>query len=122
MPFTVEVKDVVGSTMNRLRTYVAGAKADDPGPYYNAANYAKSVKLTDDANKWYDEALKRTDAQIATKETFQNLTRKSTILLQMGKTQDAIAVGEHAVMVGKAAGADTSQFEKRLADVKSGKQ
>ena len=122
VPFTVQVKDVVGSTMTRLRSYVANAKADDAGPFISAANYAKSVKMTDDANKWYDEALKRTDAQIAVKETFQNLSRKSVILQQIGKTQEAITVGERAVTVGKAAGADTAQFEKRIADLKAGKQ
>jgi hypothetical protein len=122
VPFTVQIKDVVGSTMNRLRTYVAGAKPEDAGRFLSAANYAKSVKMTDDANKWYDEALRRADAQIAAKETFQNLSLKSIILQQMGKTQDAISVGEHAVMVGKASGADTGQFEKRIADLKAGKQ
>src|SRR5436190_22381241 len=62
VPFTVKVKDVIGSTMTRLRSYVAAAKADDPGPYMNAAGYAKSVKLNDDATAWFNEALKRTDA------------------------------------------------------------
>src|SRR5688572_9047372 len=51
VPFTVEVKDVVGATMAKLRTYVAGAKPDDPSPAFNAANYAKTNKLTDDAAK-----------------------------------------------------------------------
>jgi hypothetical protein len=122
VPFTVEVKDVVGSTMNRLRGYVAGAKADDPGPYVNAGMYAKSVKLSDDANKWFEEALKRTDAQIAAKETYQNLARRSTILLQMGRTPDALAAAERAVIVGKAANVDTSAMDKRIADLKAGKQ
>jgi len=120
--FTVEVKDVVGSTMNRLRSYVAGAKADDPVPFVSAANYAKSVKMTDDANKWYDEALRRTEASIAAKETFDNLSRKSGILQAMGRTQDAIAAGERAITVGKAAGSDTAEFEKRIADLKAAKQ
>jgi hypothetical protein len=122
VPFTLQVKDVAGTTMTRLRSYVAAAKPEDPAPYVNAANYAKSVKLNDDANKWFEEAIKRIDAQIAAKETFQNLSQKSSILLQWGKTEDAIPVAEHAVVVGKAAGADTSQVEKRIADLKAGKQ
>lgn len=126
VPFTVQVKDVVGSTMTRLRSYVANAKADDPGPYINAANYAKSVKLTDDANKWFEEALKRTDAQITAKETFQNLNRKATILLNLGRMQDALAAAERAVVVGKAdpnvSKASIEQMEKRIADLKAGKQ
>ncbi len=32
VPFTVEIKDVVGSTLVRLAAYVAGAKSDDPQP------------------------------------------------------------------------------------------
>jgi hypothetical protein len=122
VPFRVKVKDVVGSTMTRLRSYVAGAKADDPVPYINAANYAKSVKLNDDANKWFEEALRRTDAQIAAKETMQNLGRKATILLNLDRKEDALIAAERAVVVGKAAGADTSAIEKRIADIKAGKQ
>jgi hypothetical protein len=122
VPFTVEVKDVVGSTMNRLRAYVAAAKADDPGPYANAAGYAKSVKLNDEANKWFEEALKRTDAQIAVKETYQNLLRRSNILLQLGRASESLATAEHAIVVGKAANVDTSALEKRIADMKAGKQ
>jgi hypothetical protein len=121
VPFTVEVKDVAGSTMARLRSYLAGAAPDDAGPYINAASYARSVKLNDDANKWFEEALKRTDAKIAAKESFQDLTRRSSILLQLGRTQDAIAAAERAVVVGKAAGTDTSQVEKRISDLKAGK-
>ena len=122
VPFTVQVKDVVGSTMNRLRAYVAAAKPDDPGPFIAAGGYAKSVKLTDDANKWFEEAQKRNEASIAVKETFQNISRRSTILLQLGKTQEAIAAAEQAVVLGKAAGADTSAMVKRIADLKAGKQ
>jgi hypothetical protein len=122
VPFTVKVKDVVGSTMTRLRSYVAAAKADDPGPYMNAAGYAKSVKLNDDATAWFNEALKRTDSQIAQKETMQNLGRKATILLNLNRPMDALAAAERAIVVGKAAGADTSAIEKRIADIKAGKQ
>jgi hypothetical protein len=122
VPFTVQVKDVVGSTMNRLRAYVAAAKPDDFGPYLNAANYAKSVKLTDDANKWFEEALKRNDALIAAKETYQNLSRRSTILWQLGRNEESLAAAERAVAVGKAANADTSSMETRIADLKAGKK
>jgi tetratricopeptide (TPR) repeat protein len=122
VPFTVQVKDVVGSTMNRLRAYVAAAKPDDAGPYISAASYAKSIKLNDEANKWFEEALKRNDAAIAAKETYQNLSRRSNILFQLGKTQDSLAAAEKAVAVGKSTSADTSAMEKRIADIKAGKQ
>ena len=122
VPFTVRVKDVVGSTMTRLRSYVANAKADDPAPYLNAGNYAKANKLNDDATKWFEEALKRTDAQIATKETFQNLQRKANILIQLGRMPEALVAAEAAVARGKADKVDTSALEKRIADIKAGKQ
>lgn len=122
VPFTVQVKDVVGDTMTRLRAYLSSSDANDAVPYLNAAGYAKSVKLNDDANAWYAEALKRTDAQIAQKETMQALGRKATILLNLGRNADALAAAERAVVVGKAAGADTAPLEKRIAELKAGKQ
>ncbi|MBV9243016.1 MAG: DUF2911 domain-containing protein [Acidobacteria bacterium] len=121
VPFTVQVKDVVGATIGHLRTYIAAGKADDPGPTLNAALYAKSVKRNDEANAWFDQALKLNDAQIAAKETMQNDARKATILANMGRQQDAIAALDRAITVGKAAGADTSGLEKRSADWKAGK-
>ncbi len=126
VPFTVEVKDVVGSTMTRLKAYVAAAKADDPGPRINAANYARDAKQADQAKAWYEEALKLNDAMIATKETFQNLQRKATILLSLGRGAESLAAAERAVVVGKAdttvTKAQIEALEKRIADIKAGKQ
>jgi tetratricopeptide (TPR) repeat protein len=119
--FNIQVKDVVAATLGHLKAYVAAGKADDPGPAFNAALYAKSVKRNDEANAWFDQALKLTDAQIAAKETMQNDARKATILANMGRQQDAIAVLDKAIATGKAAGSDTSQLEKRSADWKAGK-
>jgi len=121
VPFTVEVKDVVAATMGHLRAYVAAAKPDDPAPFINAANYAKANKQGEQATQWFEQALKINDVQIATKETFQNLQRKATILLGLGRTQDALAVAEAAVVRGKADKVDTSALEKRIADIKAGK-
>ncbi len=126
VPFTVEVKDVVGSTITRLKAYVAAAKADDPGPRINAANYARDNKQAEQAKAWYEEALKLNDAMIATKETFQNLQRKATILLGLGRAADALVAAERAVVVGKAdttiTKAQIEALEKRIADIKAGKQ
>jgi tetratricopeptide (TPR) repeat protein len=119
--FNIKVKDVVASTLDHLKAYVAAGKADDPAPALNAALYAKSVKHTDEANAWFEQALKLNDAQIASKETMQNLGRKATILVNMGRNQDAIAAIDRAITVGKAAGADTSGLEKRSADWHAGK-
>lgn len=121
VPFTVEVKDVVAATMGHLKAYVAAAKPDDPAPLVNAANYAKANMRTDEATAWYQQALKINDDQIKAKETFQNLSRKANILFALGKTQDALAAAEAAVLRGKADKADTGALEKRIADVKAGK-
>ena len=126
LPFTVEVKDMVGSTLTRLAAFVAASKADDPGPRISAGNYAKANKRTEQANAWFEEALKLNDALIAKKETFQNLQRKATILLNLGRNSDALAAAERAVVVGKADAnvkpADIAAMEKRIADIKAGKQ
>jgi hypothetical protein len=125
VPFTVEVKDVVGSTMNRLRAYVAAAKPDDPAPAFSAANYAKANKQTDDAAKWYETAIKASKKQVKKKASFANLRLQTNILIAAGKNADAVSSGEKAVAAGKAENADATQIaalEKRIADIKAGKQ
>lgn len=121
VPFTVKVKDVVGSTMTRLRAYAAAAKPDDWQAPLNAAGYAKANKLTDDAGKWYSQALAAIDQQIKAKPNFQNMSRRASILVNAGRMQEALAAAEKAVEVGKAEKADTSALEKRIADIKAGK-
>ncbi|MGB7207444.1 MAG: DUF2911 domain-containing protein [Pyrinomonadaceae bacterium] len=125
VPFTVEVKDVVGSTMTRLRAYVGDAKPDEWQRPNNAANYAKANKLIDEAAKWFDQAVKAIDMQIAAKPNFANYRQKATILINAGRMQDALVSAEKAVEVGKAEKADATQvaaLEKRIADIKAGKQ
>ena len=121
VPFTVEVKDVVGSTMARLRAYVAGAKSDDPGPAFNAANYAKANKQTDDATKWFDMAAKASEELIKAKPTFANYRQRSNIFFAAGRMPEALAAAEKAVELGKAEKADIAALEKRIADIKAGK-
>lgn len=124
VPFTIEVKDVVGSTINRLKEYIAG-DTKDAQRLVNAANYAKTNKLNDQANAWFAEALKINDASIATKETFANLNRKATILLNLDRRPEAIAAAERALVVGKTDSSVTKAqldaLEKRIADLKAGK-
>jgi hypothetical protein len=120
-PFKIEVKDVVGSTMKRLSAYVAD-KPDDFQRSFNAAMYAKSNKLNDDATRYFDQAVKAVDAAIAAKPTFANYRAKSAILFNAGRTQEAIAATEKAIEVGKAEKADVSALEKRAADLKAAKQ
>ena len=122
VPFTIEVKDVAAVAVARARTVVSAAKIDDWQTPFQAANYARANKATDDAAKWYEQALKAIDEQIKTKPNFQNLTRRASTLINMGRTQDGISVAEKAVEVGKAEKADTSGLEKRIADLKAGKK
>jgi hypothetical protein len=121
VPFTVQVKDVVGSTMKRLSAYVAD-KPDDFQRSFNAAMYAKSNKLNDDAARYFDQAVKAVDTAIAAKPTFANYRSKANILLNAGRMQEGIAAAEKAVEVGKAEKADTAALEKRIADLKAAKQ
>ncbi len=121
VPFTIEVKDMPTVVVNRARTVVAAAKPDDWQTPFQAANYARANKATEDAAKWYEQALRAIDEQIKTKPTFLNLTRRGNTLLNMGRTQEGIAALEKALEAGKAEKANTSALEKRIADLKAPK-
>ncbi|HKR11825.1 MAG TPA: DUF2911 domain-containing protein [Pyrinomonadaceae bacterium] len=117
VPFTVKVPDVAAATMARLKTTVSGAKADDWRTPLQAGNYlVNNTNATDDAQgmTWIDHSIK-------VKETFQNLSAKANALYKAGKKEEAVAMGEQAVQRGKTDKVDTTNFEKRLADMKAGK-
>jgi hypothetical protein len=121
VPFTVQVKDLSTKALAHLRTNVTAAKSDDFTTPTTAGMYAKSVNSTDDANKFFDQAIRAIDQRLKAKEDFPNLRQKSTILFLAGRIQEFIAIGEKAVAVGKAEKADTAFLEKRLADAKVAK-
>ena len=121
VPFTVEVKDLVATTLTHARAAVAAAKPEDWRTPYNAGQYAKDNKDSDEAMRWFDQSLKILDANITTKETFQNLAGKTSVLLAAGRKADALAVADKAIARGKADKVDTAAFEKRIADLKAGK-
>ncbi len=117
VPFTIKVPDVAASTVARLKTTVANAKADDWLTPMQAGNYLINNKDTaDDAlgMEWLDRSIK-------VKETFRNLVSKSNALYKLGKKEEAVAVGDQAIQRGKTDKVDTTAFEKRLADMKAGK-
>lgn len=125
VPFKVEVKDVVGSTMKRLTAYVGGAKPEEWQRPFNAAMYAKQNKLNEDATRWFEQSIKAMDATIAAKPTFANYRQKANILRNAGRAQEALAAAEKAVEVGKAEKADAAQIaalEKQIADAKAARQ
>jgi hypothetical protein len=114
VPFTVEVKDVTALAMKKVRDAVAAAKPDDWRTPLQAANYALQNKNTEEGMAWLDQSIK-------VKETFQNLSTKSQALFAAGKKDEALAVAEKAIARGKADKVDTTNFEKRVADMKAGK-
>lgn len=116
VPFTIKV-DVPTTTLSKLKAAVSGAKADDWRTPLQAGNYLlNNQSPADDAQgmEWLDQSIK-------VKETFQNLSAKANALYKAGKKEEAVALGEQAVQKGKADKVDTANFEKRLADMKSGK-
>ena len=117
VPFTVKVPDVATATLSRLKTVVGEAKADDWRTPMQAGNYLiNNEDPADDAQgmAWLDQSIK-------VKETFQNLSVKVNALYKAGKKQEAFALAEQAIQRGKADKVDTTNFEKRLADMKAGK-
>ena len=117
VPFTVSVPDVNATTLAKARAAVNAAKPDDWRTPFDAARYALGNGVaTDD-----QEALAWLDKSIGVKETFQNLSAKARTLLKAGKKDEAIALGERAIQRGKLDKANTTNFEKELADIKAGK-
>lgn len=122
VPFTVEVKDVVGTTIAKLKAFTAAAKPDNWSAPFQAAGYARQNNQPELAKQWAEQALKAADESIKTKPTYQNLAGRANILLALGRKDEAIAASDMALAQGKTEKADTANFEKRFADVKAGKQ
>ena len=117
VPFTVKVPDVPAATFARMKKDVAAAKPDDWRTPMQAGNYLiNNTNPADDAQgmAWLDQSIK-------VKETFNNLAAKANALYKAGKKDEAFAIGDRAVERGKADKVDTTNFEKRLADMKAGK-
>lgn len=117
VPFTVKVPDVAATTMTKLKASVGNAKPDDWRTRLQAGNYLLNNKDTSDdalGMEWLDASIK-------VKETFQNLSAKVNALYKAGKKDEAFALAEQAIQRGKADKIDTTNFEKRLADMKAGK-
>ena len=117
VPFTVEIKDVKALTLTKMRAAVAAAKPDDWRTPLQAANY---VFLSEDKMD-PTEAIGWLEQSIKVKETFGNLYSKARLLAAQGKTQEAIATGEKALVLGKEAKANTADLEKRLGEWKAKK-
>ncbi|MDT7807526.1 MAG: hypothetical protein QOJ70_1339, partial [Acidobacteriota bacterium] len=113
VPFTVEVPNQDALVRSKIDAMMTAAPEDWQVPLAVGNAYFNDDKL-EDALAWVERSIK-------VKETFQNLRTKSSILFNMKKRDEAIAVAERAIVRGKADGVDTSRFEKQLADIKAGK-
>jgi hypothetical protein len=112
VPFTVEVKDVKAAWRARTDALIASNPANEVFPLQAANTFA--------ADKNWDEALKYVDQSLKTKPTFRGLSAKANILHNAGRNEEALAAADQAIAKGKADGADTAAFEKRVAGWKSG--
>ena len=111
VPFTIEVPNQDALVRSKIDAAVAASPNDPQIPLAVANAYFNDDK--------FEEAMVWVEKSIKVKETFANLRTKANLLLNMGKKQEALAVGEQAVARGKAEGADTSRFEKAMADLKA---
>src|SRR5215213_3327622 len=117
VPFTVKVPDVTAVTLAKLKSSVENAKPEDWRTPLQAGSYLiNNQNPADDAQgmAWLDQSIK-------VKETFQNLSAKVNALYKAGKKEEAFALAEQAIQRGKTDKIDTTNFEKRLADMKAGK-
>jgi hypothetical protein len=117
VPFKIETK-TTEQALASIRQALAGEVKEWNVPY-GAASFAFNNNLD---NK--PEAMKWVDQSIALKEVFWNLRLKAQMLGKDGKTKDAVAVGEKAVIVGKTdedAAGEIPKLEKQIADWKAGR-
>lgn len=111
--FTVEVPNVEAVWRAKVDAAIASDPTNEVLPLQVAGAYAND-------DKW-DEALKWVDQSIKVKETFRNLSAKANLLWAAGRKQEALAAAEVALAKGKADKVDTTNFEKRVANMKAGK-
>ena len=113
LPFTVEVKDVNTLAIDKARAAIAAAKPDDWQTRMQAANFAFQNRInTDEATQWLDQSIK-------IKETFNNVGLRARVLAGQNKLAEAIAAGEKAIQLGKAANANAqaiANLEKLIAE------
>jgi len=113
VPFTVEVPNVEAVWRGKADAAIAADPTNEALPLQVANAYGNEDR--------YDEALSWVDKSIKVKETFRNLSARANILWAAGRKAEALAAADVALAKGKAEGADTTNFEKRVATMKAGK-
>ncbi len=116
VPFTFDIGDINGRILTQVREAIKNRKSDDFRPLNQGAGYIYTFRLKNN----YDEALGWLEESIKGRETYGNLQTKARILAEMGKYAEAIATGEKALQIGKAANppATTAELEKLLGEWK----
>jgi Protein of unknown function (DUF2911) len=119
VPFTVDIGDVTGRMLTQIRDAITARKADDVRALNQGANYVFTFKVKDS----YSDAVGWMDTSLGVRETFGGLVLKARLLAEMGKRQDAIATGEKAIAIGKAAtpAANTTDIENYVKEWKGAK-
>ena len=119
IPFVIDIGDVHGRSISTIRNTISKRTADDIRPFSQGASYVLNFQLKthyQEAISWLDEALK-------IRETFQLLSAKARLLAASGRIADAIATGERALAIGKAANppANTADFERFVTGLRNQK-
>jgi hypothetical protein len=107
VPFTFDIGDIHGRMLSTIRDAIKSRKADDFRALNQGANYVRTFKLK--AN--YDEALGWLDESIKARETVGNLGTKAGILAEMNKLDEAVALAEKALQIGKSSTPPASQAQ-----------
>ena len=120
--FTIDLGDVNGRVLERLRDDIKNRKANDVRPLDRAAGFVAANRLADA----YGDALGWLETSIAAGETYSNLSNKARILFEKGERVQAVAIGEKAISVGRAATPPVNKdmvnsFEKVVAGWKARK-
>jgi hypothetical protein len=113
VPFTIEIPNLEALMLTKIDAAIAANPTDWNIPLAVARQYAGENKR-DVAITWADKSIK-------VKETFQNLAFKAQMLAASGRKDEALTLADKAIAQGKTDKADTSRFEKWLADYKAGK-
>lgn len=113
VPFTVEIPNMEAM----LQTKIDQAMTANPNDW----NIPLSVARLYSGDEKKDKAIAWADKSIKIKETYQNLAFKTQMLAAANRKDEALALADKAIAVGKTDKADTSRFEKWLADYKAGK-
>lgn len=113
VPFTVEVPNIEAIWRVKADAAIAANPTDWSLPANVAGQYAQEQKWT--------EALAFADKALKVEERWETLRTRAIILLNSGQKEEGLKAADLAIARGKADKKNTAAFEKRVADIRSGK-